>query len=459
MVVPRKPSLRRQFLVWLLVPQLIFWLIGAALTFSVALYYVNNLIDQNLQQSARALVSFVHWHGDAPGVDYGERVESLLKAADSEANFHYAAYLTPGGVLFSSKKFPLPNYGAGPQRIFYDTEIDGKHARAIALVEPLDTDSGRRWLIVQLARTDNAQWKLYRDMFLAMIMPLFILAVGASILTRWGVGHGLAPFKYLQQLVEARKPQDLSPIDIGKSPQELVSLFDALNHLLNSARETIDRQRRFIGDAAHQLRTPLAGLKSQTELAMRESTSQAQRERLAMVHTSATRSIHLVNQLLTLARSEPGNQASILRVHMDLVKLIRELTAELVPRALSARVDLGCECNLNEAWIEGNSVLLRELFVNLVENAIKYIPQDGCVTVRLNEDGGKYVVEVEDDGPGIPDSDKLRVFERFYRRQQDSNGCGLGMAIVKEIAERHGGAVVLRDAVPHGLIVRVELPH
>ncbi len=458
-MVLRKPSLRRQFLVWLLVPQLVFWLVGAALTFSVALYYANNLIDQNLQQSARTLVSFVHWHKDVPGTDYNSKVESLLKASDSEAIFHYTAYLTPGGALFSNKKFPLPNYGAGPQRIFYTTEIDGKDARAIALVEPLDTESGRKWLIVQLARTDNAQWKLYRDMFLAMILPLFILAAGASILTRWGVVRGLAPFQYLRQLIESRKPQDLSPIDIGKSPQELVSLFDALNHLLNSARETIDRQRRFIGDAAHQLRTPLAGLKSQTELAIRESTSSAQKERLALVHTSATRSIHLVNQLLTLARSEPGNQATILRVHMDLANLIREITAELVPRALSAGVDLGCECNLNDAWIEGNSVLLRELFVNLIENAIKYIPRDGCVTVRLSEENGRFVVEVEDDGAGIPDDDKLRVFERFYRRQQDSSGCGLGMAIVKEIAERHSGSVVLRDAIPHGLIVRVELPH
>lgn len=458
-MVRHKPSLRRQFLVWLLVPQLVFWLAGATLTFSVALYYANNLIDQNLQQSARALFSLIDWHAEMPEVNLESRVELLLKETDSEATFHYAAYLTPGGTLFANKKFPLPNYGAGPQRIFYTTEIDGRHARAIALVEPLDTHDGRKWLIVQLARTDNAQWRLYRDMFLAMILPLFILAVGASVLTRWGVGRGLAPFQYLQRLIESRKEQDLSPIDIGKSPQELVSLFDALNHLLNSARETIERQRRFIGDAAHQLRTPLAGLKSQTELAMRESTSQAQRERLQLVHTSATRSIHLVNQLLTLARSEPGNQASILRVHMDLAKLIREMTAELVPRALSAGIDLGCECSLSEAWIEGNSVLLRELFVNLVENSIKYIPRGGCVTVKLHEENGKYVVEIEDDGPGIPDDDKLRVFERFYRRQQDSNGCGLGMAIVKEIAERHGGSVMLRDAEPHGLIVRVVLPH
>lgn len=459
MVVLHKPSLRRQFLVWLLVPQLVFWLAGATLTFSVALYYANNLIDQNLQQSARALLSLVHWHNDMPGAKLDLKADALLRESDSEAIFHYAAYLTPGGTLFANKKFPLPNYGAGPQRIFYTTEIDGRQARAIALVEPLDTQEGRKWLIVQLARTDNAEWKLYRDMFLAMIMPLLILAVGASALTRWGVGRGLAPFQHLQQLIESRKAQDLSPIDIGKSPQELVSLFDALNHLLNSARETIDRQRRFIGDAAHQLRTPLAGLKSQTELAMRESTSQAQRERLTLVHTSATRSIHLVNQLLTLARSEPGNQATILRVHMDLVRLIREMTAELVPRALSAGIDLGCECKLGNAWIEGNSVLLRELFVNLVENAIKYIPCGGCVTVSLHDENGRYVVEVEDDGPGIPDSDKLRVFERFYRRQQDGSGCGLGMAIVKEIAERHGGSVALRDAEPHGLIVRIELPH
>jgi two-component system sensor histidine kinase TctE len=146
------------------------------------------------------------------------------------------------------------------------------------------------------------------------------------------------------------------------------------------------------------------------------------------------------------------------RVALDLAKLIRELTAECVPRALAAGMDLGCDTHLSEAPMNGNSALLRELFTNLIENAIKYIPRGCNITARLCIEGEHYVVEVEDDGAGIPDSDKERVFERFYRREQTGNGCGLGMAIVKEITERHKGSIELRDADPHGLIVRVMLP-
>ncbi len=453
-----KSSLRRQLLLWLLIPQLVFWLLGAALSYRVALHYANNLIDQNLQQSARALAALVRPDSPYPSAELSKNASTLLADFDSNTTY-YSANLTPGNFLFGNRKFSLPNYGAGPQRVFYTERVDGNSLRAIALVLPLYTPEGHKWLTVQVAKSRDTHQQLYLDLFFAMVIPLALLIMATSALVWWGVGRGLRPFKRLQYLLESRKPQDLSPLDIGNAPKELVPLFDALNHLLVSADESIDRQRRFIGDAAHQLRTPLAGLKSQTELAMRESISEPQRERLALVHTSATRSIHLVNQLLTLARSEPGNQSSILRVHLDLARLIRELTAEVVPRALAAGIDLGCETSLNEAWIEGNSVLLRELFVNLVENAIKYIPRGGCVTVRLLEQNGHYIVEVEDDGPGIPDNDKQRVFERFYRRQQDGSGCGLGMAIVKEIAERHGGTVNLRDAMPHGLIVRIELPH
>lgn len=453
-----KRSLKQQLLLWLLVPQLVFWLVGGALAYSVAVHYADNLIDQNLLQTARALNALVQTT-DAPNHQHAAEHARTLLGKNSGDSYFYSVRLIPGDLLFGNKEFSILRHGAGAQTLFYSEQHDDHALRAVALILPYETAQEQKWISIQVAKGHESRQLLLRSLFLTMAIPLAILILATSYLVWWGIGHGLAPFKQLQHMMEARKPQDLSPFDVGNVPLELDALFGALNHLLAGADESIGRQRRFIGDAAHQLRTPLAGLKSQTELAMRESTSEPQRNRLVMVHASATRSIHLVNQLLTLARSEPGNQSSILRVHMDLAKLVRELTAEAVPRALAAGIDLGCDCSLSEAWIEGNSALLRELFVNLVENAIKYIPRNGCVTVRLSEQGNLYIVEVEDDGPGIPDEDKQRVFERFYRRQQDGTGCGLGMAIVKEIAERHGGTVELRDAAPHGLIVRVALPH
>lgn len=453
-----KHSLQRQLLLWLLIPQLVFWLVGGTLAYSVAAHYADDQIDQNLLQTARALNALVQPLGGHAHPDADKHARALLEK-DSGDIYYYSVRQIPGGLIFGNQELSVLQYGAGPQTISYSESLDGHSLRAVALVLPFETDTGHHWISIQIAKGHESRQQLLKRIFLTLVIPLLILALITSWLVWWGIGHGLKPFKHLQTMLEKRRPQDLSPFDAGEVPKELDALIGALNHLLIGADENIGRQRRFIGDAAHQLRTPLAGLKSQTELAMRESTSEPQRNRLAMVHTSATRSIHLVNQLLTLARSEPSNQDSIMRVHMDLAKLVRELTAEAVPRAIAAGIDLGCDSHVGEAWIEGNSALLRELFVNLVENAIKYIPRGGCVTVRLTDQNKHYIVEVEDDGAGIPDEDKPRVFERFYRRQQDGTGCGLGMAIVKEIAERHGGTVELLDAQPHGLIVRVELPH
>lgn len=457
-----KYSLKRQLLLWLLIPQLVLWLAGALLSFQVASHFANEVIDNSLLQLADSLARQVHVEDDKVVARYPEATHLLLDAPQDD-QLLYAISGPDGQKILGNFSFPTspePRQTPGSEPAYRNLMQLPSPVRMVSVYYPLDkTGQGQtRWIHVEAARSLASRNHLSRQIMLTIALPLGGLLVVMSFLVWLGINRGLRPLNGLQRLVEKRTPQDQAPFELSHAPQELHALAKALTQLLSTTHESVARQRRFIADAAHQLRTPLAGLKSQTELAMRETEPEQLRARLHMVHTSATRSIHLVNQLLTLARSEPGTQSGMPRVKVDLARLIRDLTAESVPRALAAGMDLGCDTALTEAVIEGNSALLRELFVNLVENAIKYIPRGGNITVRLTEDDTRYVVEVEDSGSGIPDDDKPRVFERFYRREQTGNGCGLGMAIVKEIAERHGGSVTLLDAKPHGLIVHVELP-
>lgn len=456
-------SLRRQLFVWLLIPQIVSWLFGTALAYLVAVHFAGNLIDLSLSQTARSLVSLVHQEDDGHlEVDF-DRVYRMLVSDNQLDSFYYSVTTLDGELLLGNRRLELPPNVQSikdfnvPQ-IYYDSTIEDEPVRVVAVIMPITHDSDGRLIAVQVAKTVFSRNDLYWRIFLWITLPMCALTLIGSGLVWLGIGRGLRPLARLQSLVGNRAAEDLSPIELSDAPAEVRGLTASLNHLLDATRLSIEHQRRFIADAAHQLRTPLAGLKSQTELAMRENTPENLRARLNMVHTSATRSIHLVNQLLTLARSEQHGRQNVAKVDMDLAKVVRELTAEAVPRALAAGMDLGCDSELMDAPLIGNPALLREMLLNLVENAIKYGCHEGSITVRLQATGQNYLIEVEDNGPGIPNEDKERVFERFYRRTQDGNGCGLGMAIVKEIVERHEGWVELRDAEPQGLIVHMEFP-
>lgn len=447
-------SLKKQLLLWLLIPQLLLWLAGAILSNAVAIHYANMVIDNDLVHLANTLVRKV--------IDEEEVSESTKPFLSDNPNDRIYYIIRPpqqAPVFSNINQIPA----CSQKKLNVDTPIycsgmiAQKPVRILTISLPRP---GQPHLLLQVSVAKNLTLRsqLEREILLATVLPLSLLIIGTSLVVWWGINRGLKPLYQLQQSVKNRAIDDLTPIEIANAPTEIHALTKELNALLQAMNDSIEKQRRFIADAAHQLRTPLAGLKSQTELAMRETQIENLQARLQMVHSSSIRSIHLINQLLTLARSEPGQQDIMPKVDSDLAKLIREITAELVPRALASNIDLGCNSSLTTAPISANSALLRELFLNLVENAIKYSPPGSTVTLRLASNNQYYIIEVEDNGPGIPEVDKTRVFERFYRGTQTGNGCGLGLAIVKEIAARHNGSVEIRDAKPHGLIIRVLLP-
>jgi two-component system sensor histidine kinase TctE len=340
----------------------------------------------------------------------------------------------------------------------------GQPLRLVALYLRFgDEVNAPQTMLVQVARSSANREELAQRILVDMLLPMSSLVLLMTLIVWLGIRAGLSPLARLRQQVEGRAPTDLAPLQLASAPRELWSLATAINTLLAAVQNTVATQKRFIGDAAHQLRTPLAGLKSQTEIALQSTSDPELRARLQRVHDSATRSAHLVNQLLTLARAEPESVMAQDRKRFDLQRLAQTLTAEWVPRALRAQIDLGLDDSATvPVWIEANELLVRESLTNLIDNALHYAGAGSQVTVRVMADWAsatpQALLQVSDTGPGLSPADRERVFGRFVRASDVGQGCGLGLAIVKEIVERHHGEVQLDAVQPHGLCVSIRLP-
>jgi two-component system sensor histidine kinase TctE len=426
-------SLHKQLLLWLLLPQLVLWIAAAFVTYNVAARYANRAIDASLLQATRALARQVKPIGN-------------------------------GQFILGSRTLPPPSLSDPPklgEPYFYDGVVDRMPIRVAALYVAYGDSKTRQLMLVQIARGRARRDELARSILGDTVLPLSGLILLMTMIVWAGIRAGLAPLARMRALVENRAPNDLAPLKIDAAPQELRSLARALNDLLAAVHESVAAQRRFVNDAAHQLRTPLAGLKSQTELALGENVDPARQPRLQRVHESAVRSAHLVNQLLSLARAEPESALPQHSARVDLRELAREVTAEWVPKALQAGIDLGLDDAGESAppvVVPGHPLLIREALQNLIDNAIRYAGVASEITVGVRRDGGFGILHVSDTGPGIPPDLHRAVFERFVRATHEGSGCGLGLAIVKSIAERHGGHVALAGVAPHGLQVSIALP-
>jgi two-component system sensor histidine kinase TctE len=477
-VSPGSHSLRRHLLAWLLLPQLVLWLAAAAVTYNVAVRYADRANDHGLYLSSRALARQVKPIDSGLFIDFPRAAKDIIEA-DPDDRIYYMVSSPPGEFILGNHKLPPPNDADAlrpDQPTFYDGQVESPagmvQVRVAAILLHYGDQTQQRQMMVQVAKSRVSREALARDILIDTVLPLSALVLAMSGLVWAGVRTGLAPLARLREAVSGRGPNDLAPIELHSAPEEVRDLAAAVNTLLAAVHASVVEQRRFISDAAHQLRTPLAGLKSQSELALKEASDPALRARLEMVRESATRSAHLVTQLLTLARAEPESLATLGRSRFDLRRLVQELTAELVPRALNDGIDLGLDDagqpeDLPEpaVTIEGNALLIREAIVNVIDNAIRYAGRNSEITVRVREEPAigsdqprMAVVEVDDTGPGLPLHLHAQVFERFFRGTNEGRGCGLGLAIVKEIVERHRGRVRVASRQPQGLRVEIRLP-
>ena len=421
--------------------------VGAVVAYYPSIEPATQAYDQALVDIGLAVGSHVRVDQNAYRFELPAAVEQVLRT-DRFDSIYYRVMSPAGLEIAGDADLPAPP-GDG---IAHNTMYNGKKVRVVSVQAPC----GRSACTVLVGETTVKRERLAREHLLQSLFPDVMIAFATLVIVWFGVKHGLQPLARLSEEIKARSAGDLRPIDAEGAPAEARPLVGALNGLLAEVVATSRMQQRFLADAAHQLRTPLTGLQMHTELALAEPMPDECRAQLEQVHRATIRTARLANQLLALARAEPGARSA--SADLDLKSIAGGEADAWVRQAVSRDIDLGFE--LESARIDGDAFLLREALANLVHNALEYSPRGGRVTVRTGRRNGHAFLEVEDDGPGIPAAERGRVLERFYRVPgTPGTGSGLGLAIVREIAAGHGANLAILDSAAGGCRVGITFPH
>ncbi|MEY4758233.1 MAG: hypothetical protein RJA34_3131 [Pseudomonadota bacterium] len=451
-------SLFGEILDWMLTPLLLLWPISLVLTWLVAQGIAGKPFDRALEYDVGALAQLITVQHNRAQFSLPLPARELLRADDTDT-VYYQVLGSRGEFLSGERDLPLPeDDGAEPGAIkLREDEFHGSGIRVAYMWVPLGLPGGRPAL-VQVAETLDKRSVLASEIIKGVMLPQFVILPIAVLLVWLALVQAIKPLNQLEERIRARKPDDMSPLDTDVVPLEVVPLVSSVNDLLMRLKDSITTQKRFLADAAHQLKTPLAGLRMQADLALRaESSADDLKQSLRQIGRSSIRATHTVNQLLSLARAESRGSV-LVREPCDLAELTMEVIRDSVPRAMDKGIDLGyegAEPGAKGVMMQSNPTLLKELIRNLVDNAINYTPsneaQPGIVTARVLTDpfSGTLLLQVEDSGPGIAPSERELVFQPFYRvLGTEADGSGLGLPIVLEIARQHNASIEVNDTHP-----------
>jgi two-component system, OmpR family, sensor kinase len=427
-------SVRRKLLAALLLAVVVIEGFGAWVTYWMAREQLDYVFDYHLRQMALSLSDRA-------------LAEMAARRAGPELDFSIEIYEDGVRTYLSTPDAPLP-----PVSELGYSNLDGPDGRWRVYAMRVGPE------VLQIGQPLRIREKIAFHAAMKTLIPLAVLLPILAFLVWTIVGRGMAPLSRLAGAVTARTPSALEPFDEQGVPVEALPLVRSLNDLLVRLRTAMAAQRAFVADAAHELRTPLAALKLQLQLAERAPDGAARAAALAELAGGLERSTHLVAQLLTLARLDPGSApAAAALAAVPLAGLVRQTVADHAVLAEAKGVDLGAAHVEDAAEVKGDPAALRTLLANLVDNAIRYTPPGGRVDLSAGLAGGAPFLEVADTGPGVPAQERERVFDRFYRlKDAPAQGSGLGLSIVKAIAERHGAGVALSDTPGGGLTVRVQ---
>jgi two-component system sensor histidine kinase TctE len=444
-------SLRAHLLRMLLPPVAALLALGAAIAY-YPIEPATEVYDQSLLDIGVALGSHIRVAGSGFRLELPPAVEQVLRA-DRYDSVYYRIRAPDGSAIAGELDLPPP-----PEPVDSVQYYDGKYRGRTVRVVAVPAQCGSAVCDVVVAETTVKRARLAREILLSSVLPEVLIALATVLLVWFGVKRGLAPLTRLSEEIKARSPADLHALDAGRAPEETRPLIDALNGLLLQLAATHRNQQRFLANAAHQLRTPLAGLQAHTELALSQPMPPAVRGQVEHVHEATIRTARLANQLLALARAEPGGHTDTPSA-VELKAMVEGVADEWVHRALERDLDLGFD--LQPVQVRGDEFLLREALANLLHNAIEYSPRGARVTVRTGLRDGRACLEVEDDGPGIALPERERVLDRFYRVPgTPGTGSGLGLAIVREIASGHGAGIAIADGGGgRGTRIALTFPH
>lgn len=428
--------------------------ISALLEYRVADRPIHAAFDHALRDDAHALAAYVRVDGSRVQLDMPPGAEQVLRTDPGDA--FYFLVLGPGGeYLGGEADLGVASAGDALHESAFEADYRGQPIRGIGHVHP--TAAGP--VTIYVAETKRARARLNRELATAILVSNGVLLLITLGLVYGLVGVGLRPLLRLSREIDARGSELLAPVSGQGLPEELQPLAGALNRLLGVIDTSSRAQRRFLADASHQLRTPLAGLQGQLELLSHEQLPEAVHARVRDLHEATRRLSHLSSRLLALGRSDALADPPLAMEAGDLAELVEACAPVFLDRAIEKKIDLGFEPG--SAPVIGSAWMLREMAGNLIDNAITYTPAGGRITVRSAVRESCPVLEVEDDGPGIAPAERQRVFDRFYRGSHAGQGigCGLGLAIVRQIAQAHGAAVSILDPDGGaGTLVRVSFP-
>jgi len=447
---PRPTSIRRQLLMFLASAAVMMVAFSALATFWVALHLANSAYDRGLLDPAFDIADNVSLGASGAHVDLPEKALEAL-TYDQVDKVIFQVRSRENAIIDGVPDLPSPPEFAAGEHLFFDGNYRGEKIRVAALRSP----SG---IVVQVGETLNKRNRLIEEILVAELLATTLVALASIALAWFGLTRGLVPVERLRRELLTRTPGDLRSLTENPSPVEIAPVINAFNQLLDHLRDAKTMQQRFLANAAHQLRTPLAGLQMHLELLLRQELSADVRMEIERMHGATVRASRLATQLLALANAESAPQAGREHEIVDLLTLASVSANDWAPRAFDLKIDLGFA--LERAVIVGDSLLLAELVDNLIDNALRYTPAGGRVTVTTGCSDGVPYLSVVDTGPGIPLTERGKVLERFYRiTGTPGEGSGLGLAIVREVAERHGAELEIEDCNEDGgTCVRVRFP-
>ncbi|MGE5489868.1 MAG: sensor histidine kinase [Actinomycetota bacterium] len=445
MHLPTHLGLHQRLLLAILVPMSLVFALNVVLDYRLAKETADRAYDQSLTDAALDIAAHIQGGGSHPDFELSSEAEAMLRR-DAADQVYFAVRDREGRLLAGDEELPAGRRPAGKQFLFDDSRFKGENIRSAS--HRIESPGGE--VLITVAETTAKRDRASRHILTAMVLPNLGLIASIFLVVYFGVRRGLKPLIKIEEQIAARSPRDLREIEVNTAPREIQPMLSRLNQLFGLLREASAAQQRFLADAAHQLRTPLAGLQTHIDLGIEEGRFREDSERLAHIQDAIARMAHLVTQLLSYARAEPSAAANQPFETVPLHSLAEQSASIFLDRAIGKGIDLGFD--IEPASVSGIAWMLREALGNLIDNALRYTPAGGVVTVRSRMTEAGPRLEVEDDGPGIPATERERVFERFYRLPGTAgDGCGLGLSIVREIAELHGARIAIEDGEGRGM--------
>ena len=448
----------------MLTPLLLLWPVSLVLTWLVAQGIAGKPFDRALEYNVGALAQLITVNQGQVQFVLPQPARELLRADDADL-VYYQVIGPHGEYLSGERELPLPPEDDRPltgEVRLRDDQLRGTDLKIAYMWVRLGPESTKPAL-VQVAETMEKRSVLATEIVKGVMLPQFVILPLAVLLVWLALLQAIKPLNHLEERIRARSPDDLSALDVDAVPMEVAPLVASVNDLLLRLKDSIATQKRFLADAAHQLKTPLAGLRMQADLAQREgANAEDLKHSLRLIGHSSIRATHTVNQLLALARAESSG-AVLSHQPCDLARLTMEVVRDCLPRAMEKHIDMGYEgaqTGAEGVLVMGNATLLKEMVRNLLDNAINYTPssaaEPGVITARVLVDPFSRVLllQVEDTGTGIATAERDLVFQPFYRvLGTDADGSGLGLPIVQEIAGQHHATITMEDARPGQALV------